>query len=47
MTVVLDDAVPRGVCEVPFGVEKLSEENSLRNIIDATQVLNQVRLETR
>jgi len=47
MTVVLDDAVPRGVCEVPFGVEKLSEENSLRNIIDATQILNQVRLETR
>jgi anaerobic selenocysteine-containing dehydrogenase len=47
MTVVLDETVPRGVCEVPFGVEKLSDENSLRSIIDASQVINQVRLETR
>ena len=43
----LDNDVPRGVVEIPFGVEKLSDENSVRSIIDATSLINQVRLETR
>ena len=43
----LDNNVPRGVVEVPFGVEKLSDINGVRSIIDATSLINQIRLETR
>ena len=47
VTIELDNNVPRGVVEVPFGVEKLSDVNGVRSIIDATSLINQIRLETR
>jgi anaerobic selenocysteine-containing dehydrogenase len=43
----IDNNVPRGVVEVPFAVEKSSDVDSVRSIIDATSLINQIRLETR
>jgi len=47
LPVALDDGVARGTTEIVFGTLDASGENVVRELVDGSNVITQLRLETR